>query len=183
MAGEWRTVRLEEIASTDRKGFAMGPFGSNIKSENYKATGIPVLRGVNLGESGFLSNDLVYLSEEKAEELKNSQAFPGDLVFVAQGTVGKVGLVPNQRQFQKTVLSQNLMKFSCDRVKADPRFFYYFFVSSEGQHTIMSRVNPTGVPCISRPLSSLKDFVVPFPPLAAQRAIASVLARSTIRLS
>jgi len=175
MAGEWPTVRLEEIAATDRKGFAMGPFGSNIKSENYQPTGVPVLRGVNLGESGFLSDDLVYLSEGKAEKLKNSQAFPGDLVFVAQGTVGKVGLVPDQQRFQKTVLSQNLMKFSCDRSKADPRFFYYFFVSAEGQHTIMSHVNPTGVPCISRPLSSLKEFTVPLPPLTEQRAIAQVL--------
>jgi type I restriction enzyme S subunit len=175
MPAEWPTVRLEEIASTDRKGFAMGPFGSNIRSENYQQAGIPVLRGVNLGEAGFIHDDLVFLSEQKAEELKNSQAFPGDVIFVAQGTVGKVGLVPNHPRFQKTVLSQNLMKFSCDRSKCDPRFFYYFFVSTEGQHTIRSRVNPTGVPCISRPLSSLKEFEVPLPPLAEQKAIAAVL--------
>jgi len=175
MPAEWPTVRLEEIASTDRKGFAMGPFGSNIRSENYQQAGVPVLRGVNLGEAGFIHDDLVFLSEQKAEELKNSQAFPGDVIFVAQGTVGKVGLVPNHPRFQKTVLSQNLMKFSCDRSKCDPRFFYYFFVSAEGQHTIRSRVNPTGVPCISRPLSSLKEFEVPFPPLVEQKAIAAVL--------
>jgi type I restriction enzyme S subunit len=175
MPAEWPTVRLEEIASTDRKGFAMGPFGSNIRSKNYQQAGIPVLRGVNLGEAGFIHDDLVFLSEQKAEELKNSQAFPGDVIFVAQGTVGKVGLVPNHPRFQKTVLSQNLMKFSCDRSKCDPRFFYYFFVSTEGQHTIRSHVNPTGVPCISRPLSSLKEFEVPLPPLVEQKGIASVL--------
>jgi hypothetical protein len=79
MAAEWPMVRLEEFGATDRKAFAMGPFGSNIRSENYKPTGIPVLRGVNLGADGSLDGELVYLSEAKAEELKNSQAFPGDL--------------------------------------------------------------------------------------------------------
>jgi type I restriction enzyme S subunit len=175
MPAKWPTVRLQEIASTDRKGFAMGPFGSNIRSENYQQAGVPVLRGVNLGETGFIHDDLVFLSEQKAEQLKNSQAFPGDVIFVAQGTVGKVGLVPNHPRFQKTVLSQNLMKFSCDRSKCDPRFFYYFFISADGQHTIRSHVNPTGVPCISRPLSSLKQFEVPFPPLSTQKSIAAVL--------
>jgi type I restriction enzyme, S subunit len=175
MASEWPRVRLETIAASDRKGFAMGPFGSNIKSENYQPNGVPVLRGVNLGDGGFSGNDLVFLSEKKAEELRNSQAFPYDLVFVAQGTVGKVGLVPNTARFQKTVLSQNLMKFSCDSAKADSRFLYYFFISSDGQQTIRSRVNPTGVPCISRPLSSLKEFEVTLPPLAEQKAIAGIL--------
>jgi len=176
MAGEsWSNVRLEAIAATDRKGFAMGPFGSNIKSENYRPTGIPVLRGVNLGDGAFSGGDLVFLSEEKAAELHNSQAFPGDLVFVAQGTVGSVGIVPDVPRFQKSVLSQNLMKFSGDRAKVDSRFLYYFFISAAGQQTIRSRVNSTGVPCISRPLSSLKEFEVPLPPLAEQKAIAAVL--------
>lgn len=175
MASEWETVRLEDIAATDRRGFAMGPFGSNIKSVNYKPYGIPVLRGVNLSETGFSGSELVYISEEKAEELKNSQAFPGDLVFVAQGTVGKVGLVPDLPGFRKTVLSQNLMKFSCDFEKADPRFLYFFFTSFAGKQMIMSHVNPTGVPCISQPLSSLKKFEVPLPPLPEQKAIAQIL--------
>src|SRR5438132_13303268 len=154
MVAEWPVVCLEEVASTDRKGFAMGPFGSNIRSENYQRSGVPVLRGVNLGSDGSIDGELVYLSAAKAEELKNSQALPGDLVFVAQGTVGRVGLVPDETRFQKIVLSQNLMKFSCDRSKCDPRFLYYYFISADGQHTISSHVNPTGVPCISQPLSS-----------------------------
>lgn len=171
----WPTVNLESISATDKRSFAMGPFGSNIKSENYKLSGVPVLRGVNFTANGFSAKDLVFLSEEKADELVASQAYPDDLVFVAQGTVGKLGLVPDEPRFQKTVLSQNLMKFACDRTKAHPRFLYYFFISNEGQQVILSRANTTGVPCISRPLSSLKLFEVPLPSLSEQCAIASVL--------
>ena len=176
MAGEsWPTVNLESIAASDKRAFAMGPFGSNIKSENYMPTGVPVLRGVNLTANGFSAKDLVFLSADKADELAASQAYPDDLVFVAQGTVGKLGLVPDEPRFQKTILSQNLMKFACDHTKAHPRFLYYFFISNEGQQVILSRVNTTGVPCISRPLSSLKLFEVPLPPLPVQRGIAGVL--------
>ncbi len=176
MADDWGIVSLEEIAASDgRRAFAMGPFGSNIKSENYQPNGVPVIRGVNLLLTGFSADDLVFLSEEKAADLQSSQAFPDDLVFVAQGTVGRVGVIPRKARFAKVVLSQNLMKFTCDRAKADPRFVYYFFTSREGQHEIRSHVNPTGVPCISRPLSSLKGFQIPLPPLAEQRAIANIL--------
>lgn len=171
----YKKVQLLEIGAKTRKAFAMGPFGSNIKQEYYQPQGIPVVRGVNLGDGPFRSADFVYLSPDKANELRASWAFPSDLVFVAQGTVGKVGIIPGESQEPFYVLSQNLMKFSCDTKKACPLYLYYYFVSHIGQHEILSYVNPTGVPCISQPLSSLKKFQVPLPSLPQQKVIAHVL--------
>lgn len=140
---------LEQIAAHGNRAFAMGPFGSNIRSENYRPAGIPVIRGVNLSDIEglpFTSDDFVFVSEEKADDLLAANAFPGDLVFVAQGNVGKVGLVPANRGYDRYVLSQNLMKVTVDTTIADPRFVYYCFRSPAGQHEILSRVNSTGVP-------------------------------------
>jgi type I restriction enzyme S subunit len=110
MAAEWFSSSLEELASKESRSFAMGPFGSNIRSENYQKTGVPVIRGTNLSERGgpqFISDDFVFLSEDKANQLSSSTALSDDLVFVAQGTVGKVGLVPRSN-FPRYILSQNL---------------------------------------------------------------------------
>lgn len=179
MAGEWTSAQLKDIAAQSDRAFAMGPFGSNIRAENYRESGVPVIRGTNLGEAGeapFMPYDFVFLSEEKADELSSSSAVPKDIVFVAQGTVGKVGIVPTNTPYRRFVLSQNLMKVTVNPERADPRFVFYFFRSPAGQHEIMSRVNPTGVPCISKPLTSLRQFGIRLPDdVAEQRAIARIL--------
>ena len=46
-------IKLSDIAINERKAFAMGPFGSNIKAENYVDEGIPVIRGVNIKDDKF----------------------------------------------------------------------------------------------------------------------------------
>lgn len=154
----------------------MGPFGSRIRKENYRPFGVPVIRGINLDAEQFLDDGFVYLSEEKAAELESSHAFPHDIIFVAQGTIGRVGIIPKSPRYERYVLSQNLMKLTCDKSKADPVFVFYYFRSPYGQHEILSHANPTGVPCISRPLTSLRSFRVPLPPLVGQRAMAQMLA-------
>jgi len=68
------------------------------------------------------------------------------------------------------------MKVTVDYNRADPRFVFYFYRSILGQHEIMSRVNPTGVPCISKPLTSLRQFRIRLPSdVNDQRAIAHIL--------
>ncbi len=153
----------------------MGPFGSKIKKENYRPVGVPVIRGTNLDAERFLDDGFVFVSEDKADELSSSVALPGDIVFAAQGTIGRVGIVPKDARYGKYLLSQNLMKVTCDSDRFDPLYVFYYFRSPRGQHEILSYANTTGVPCISRPLTSLRSFRVTHPPLSDQRVISSIL--------
>jgi type I restriction enzyme, S subunit len=177
--GEWTHATLQQVAVSSARAFSMGPFGSNIRAENYQKNGVPVIRGTNLSEPGgrqFISEGFVYLTEAKADELSSSTAYPNDLIFVAQGTVGKVGIVPTSTPYRRFILSQNTMKVTLNPERADPHFVYYFFRSNLGQHEITSRVNPTGVPCISKPLASLREFGINLPTdIDEQRAIAAIL--------
>src|ERR1019366_7961630 len=49
---------------------AIGPFGSRITKDNFVADGVPVIRGNNLSD-GFLDDDFVFLTPEKADELRS----------------------------------------------------------------------------------------------------------------
>ena len=170
MAGEWKDVSMQDIATK----IAMGPFGSDIKTDNFVPSGVPIIRGGNLTSGRFHGEGFVYLTEEKADDLLNSNAFPGDIVFTHRGTLGQVGLVP-ESPFKRYVVSQSQMKLSCDRKLADPVFIYYFFKSPGGQHALLENTSQTGVPAISRPVTSLKAIRLSLPPLAEQKAIAAVL--------
>ena len=153
----------------------MGPFGSDITTDNFVDNGVPVIRGVNLSSGRFHDSGFVYLTEQKADQLRGANALAGDLVFTHRGTLGQVALIPPSEIYARYVISQSQMKLSCDTSKVDPLFLYYYFRSPMGQHALLANISTTGVPAISRPLSSLKAIRVPWPPLQEQRAIAHIL--------
>jgi type I restriction enzyme S subunit len=154
----WRVVRIEEIA--DR--IAMEPFGSRIKTDNFVDSGVPVIRGGNL-VNGFNESDFVYITEEKADDLKSSNAFPEDIIFTHRGTLGQVGFIPTNSQYPRYVVSQNQMLLSVNKKLVSSRYVYRFFCSKGGLNAILANTNTTGVPSIGRPTTTLKSIQLVIP--------------------
>jgi len=175
MVGEWLTATVDEIKAPGAHSIAMGPFGSNITTDNFVPSGVPVIRGLNLNTERFNDDGFVFLTEGKADELRSANAFPGDLVFTHRGTLGQVGIIPRNARYPRYVVSQSQMKLTCDPQKTNPLFVFYYFRSPSGQHALLANTSTTGVPAISRPLTSLKSLRIPLPPLSEQRAIAHTL--------
>ncbi|MCT2195996.1 restriction endonuclease subunit S [Paenibacillus sp. p3-SID1389] len=175
MSFEWKIKKVDEIKADISNAIAMGPFGSNIKTENFVARGVPVIRGINLSKGKLYEEEYVYITEEKADELKSSNAFPGDLVFTHRGTLGQVGIIPFNSKYRRYVVSQSQMKLTCNTKKVNPLFVYYFFKSNIGQHALLMNTSTTGVPAISRPVTSLKNIEIPLPALDEQQRIVDIL--------
>src|SRR5712691_1413382 len=134
---KWEIIKVEQLAAKTRHSLAMGPFGSRITKDNFVDAGVPVIRGTNISDGRFDHRDLVFLTEEKADELAASNAFPDDLVFTHRGTLGQVGLIP-RGHYPRYVVSQSQMKLTCDQTKVLPMFLYYYFRSELGLHELLS---------------------------------------------
>lgn len=67
-----------------------GPFGSMLKSNAYQATGIPFIRIENIKDGFYINNsDIIYISPEDNERIKNSELSQGDIVLSKVGnTIG-----------------------------------------------------------------------------------------------
>ena len=175
MSNGWMENKIVDILATKRNAISMGPFGSNIKKENFVSNGVPVIKGGNLTDGYLIEDNFDFLTEEKADELRTSMAFRGDIVITHRGTIGQVGLVPEDSKYEKYIVSQSQLKFSLDTQKADPYFVFYFFKTRVGQYRLLQNASQVGVPAIARASSSVKDILIPTPPLLEQKRIASLL--------
>ena len=157
---------------------AMGPFGSNIKTDCFIEEGIPVLNGDNI--PGYLLSEKAfrYVDEEKAYELRNSIAHSGDIVITHRGTLGQVALIPDKTKFSEYVISQSQFMFTCDQSKILPEYVLFYFHTDAGSRRLLANDNTTGVPSIAKPTRYIKALHIPIPPIDMQHQWAVLVRKS-----
>ena len=175
MDSKWPEVSIEEIKASSRNAIAMGPFGSRIKAENFVEDGVPVIKGGNLTGDFIVEDKFDFLSEEKADELKASNAFRRDIVITHRGTIGQVGIIPDDSKFERYVVSQSQLKVTLDKEKVNPYFIYYFLRSPVGQHRLLMNASQVGVPAIAQASTSVKSIMVPYPEKEIQNKIVEII--------
>lgn len=118
---------IEDFLATDRKGMSTGPFGTMIKKHEHKSSGVPMLGIENIGEGKFVDGNKIFVTEEKAKELKSFALIAGDIIISRSGTVGEICAVPVH--MEGALLSTNLMRVSLNQKKVMPEYFIYLFQS------------------------------------------------------
>lgn len=166
----WCVTRLGELCER----VSMGPFGSDIKTSNFVPEGVPIIRGGNL-TSGFIGGKFVFLTETKADELRNANARAGDIVITHRGTLGQVGLIPENSRYPRYVVSQSQMVLTVKTERTTSRFIYEFLRSPIGQQALLANTSQVGVPAIARPTTSVKAIILVAPPLKLLHAFESVV--------
>ncbi|KEQ56395.1 Type-1 restriction enzyme StySJI specificity protein [Marine Group I thaumarchaeote SCGC AAA799-N04] len=164
----WKCYHTDEIKK-EKKGIVSGPFGSNIGSRFFQTIGIPVIRGNNLtiGKEEFIDAGFVYITQEKAEELKNCQAIQGDIVFTAVGTLGQVGIIPIYSKYEKYVISNKQLRLRIATDIATPFYCYYWYSYPDVSNFIINQNKGTSVPLIN--LQVLKSIPIIIPPLTKMK--------------
>ncbi|MCA1695130.1 MAG: restriction endonuclease subunit S, partial [Actinobacteria bacterium] len=146
----WQIKRIAGIAGSERNAVTGGPFGSKLGRKDYVEAGVPVLRGANLRlHGGFDEADLVFVSNEKAEELRACLARRGDIVVTQRGTLGQVGLISDRSRFDRYLLSQSQMKITVDSAKSASEFVYAQLRSKASTDRFIAQAMTSGVPHVN----------------------------------
>lgn len=122
-----RFTPIEELLVADRKGMSTGPFGTMLKKHEHKTTGVPMLGIENIDSGKFIDGNKIFVTPEKAAELKSFALKSGDIIISRSGTVGELCVVPPR--MEGALLSTNLMRVSLDCQKVLPEYFIYLFQS------------------------------------------------------
>jgi type I restriction enzyme S subunit len=171
---DWVGCRLADIAAPLKNALVGGPFGSDLVSSDYVASGVPVIRGENLSHGRWVSGDFVFVSEPKAATLAANTAGAWDLVFTQRGAnhYRQVALVPPSVK-RRMLISQSQMKLTPNTSIVDPLFIYYVFRAPDQQEYLRRNAIQTGVPHTN--LGILRSVPLRLPPLYEQRRVAEIL--------
>ena len=171
----WRWTTLQEVSAPSGRPIVSGPFGSNIGRRFFVEEGVPVIRGNNLriDMTRFVDDGFVFVTDQKANELGNCDALPGDLIFTAAGSLGQVGIVPSEAEYERYIISNKQLRARVNELVVDPLFAFYWFSSPHMVAYIQQRNTGSSVPLIN--LSVLRSLPILLPPLSEQRAIAHIL--------
>lgn len=167
-----KMLPIAEILTKTRKGMSTGPFGTMIKKSDHKATGVPMLGIENIGRGQFVDGNKIYVTAEKAEELKAFCLKAGDIIISRSGTVGEICAVPERAE--GSLLSTNLMRVSLDNtmIRSD-----YFIALFQSKGIVLDQVKELCKGSTRDFLNQtiLKQIVFPVPSMEKQEEIVSII--------
>lgn len=102
-----------------------GPFGSQLHEEDYVKEGIPIVTVEHLGDIGFTTQNLPFVSEQDAERLSKYTLNEGDIVFSRVGAIDRC--VFTKKEQVGWLFSGRCIRVRCDSSKVNPRYLSYYF--------------------------------------------------------
>ena len=152
------------------KGYIRGPFGSALRRQELKESGIPVYEQQQAidGHRKFR----FFIDKTKYEELKRFAVKNNDLIISCSGTVGRISVIENGDPLG--IISQALLIL---RPRIDyllPRFLYYFLLSPQGQTELLN-ASHGAVQLNIAPRAVVEKIRTPVPSIKEQGRIVEIL--------
>jgi type I restriction enzyme S subunit len=170
MREDWIEVELGELTENPKNDIVDGPFGSNLKSDEYVDSGIPVFKIQNIKANRFVDKNIHYVTPQKSEELKRHTFKKGDLIITKLGDpLGLCCKVPEKYEFG--VIVADLIRFRpSDKIVFD-KYLIYGINSILIQQQFKEITKGTTRPRVN--LTIVRSLKFPLAPLPEQRAIAA----------
>jgi type I restriction enzyme S subunit len=171
---DWCIKRIEELTPVGKQyGIVDGPFGSNLKTEHYRKSGIPIVTSGYVTEGRFIADEYLYVDKEKFKQEKRSAVRGGDIVMAKIGArCGASAILPADHP--ESILSGNALKITIDEDRFST-FFIWQILWDLYVKGSLELLRTTGAqPAIS--MANLKKYQIAIPAnKSEQTIIASVL--------
>ena len=168
MASEWAKVRLGSLSEVITKGTTPTSLGYR-----FTETGINYVKSESVTFDGWIDRSkFARIDSETHNALKRSQLKEGDVLFSMAGIyIGKTAVVPKDILPANTNQAVGIVRL--DQTRAHPRFIDYFIRNPSYNLFLNNLVSQSAQPNLN--LTEIGNLPIGLPPLAEQKAIASIL--------
>jgi type I restriction enzyme S subunit len=162
----WRVTTIDSINS-DGDPICYGV----LKPGPDTSGGIPLIKIEDLESNKLAPPDSVHhISEDLHEEFSRSKISGGEVLISVQGTIGRVGIVPDD--YPEANISRTVARITPNE-QADPVWLKNFLLSNESR--IFMEIVSSGSTRSSLNIGTLRNMKAFVPPLPEQRRIADIL--------
>ena len=172
----WVTRRLKNFLDSVPHSIVDGPFGSDLKSDEYTDTGVPVTQLNNIKEGFHRVDSFKFVSESKAAQLSSHFVFPGDLLMAKMMPAGRTCIASSA--YPKYLLSSDSIRIVIDS-SVDRRFVCY---AANCYCLAECELKSSGVTRIRINLSIVRNLSFVLPSLQEQKKIADYLDQKTAEI-
>jgi type I restriction enzyme S subunit len=164
----WALVELKDLVENPKKDIVDGPFGSNLKANEYTASGVPVFKIQNIKANQFINKNISYIKKEKAKELHRHSFKSGDLIITKLGNpLGLCCKVPDTYSYG--IIVADLMRFRPSIERVFDKYIIHAINSFFIQNQFKVITKGTTRPRVN--LTIVRNIKVPYPPLPEQHQI------------
>lgn len=160
----WKTVPVGALCSSAFDG----PFGSKLKSDDYTAEGVRVVRLENIGHLSFIGEKKTFISVAKHAELSKNTLRTGDILF-SSFVDEEIRVCRLPKSEEVFINKADCFCLRIDDTTANPSFVMYALAAKHTYQRIRESVHGATRPRIN--LGFLKSFEIELPPQAEQTEI------------
>ena len=149
-----------------------GPFGSDLKVDEYVPDGVPLIRVSNCRTGRIqVDDELVYITEEKHRQIIRSEVLPGDVLLTKAGAIlGYSAVFPPE--LTKGNITSHLASIRPTK-NVEPRFLSEFLMSKIGIQQIYRWGNKSTRPELNT--DEVRAIEVVLPPIAKQKSLVAAM--------
>ncbi len=162
----WQRKTVEELIP--KGGIFDGPFGSNLKSDDYTKSGVRVIRLENIGQLRFIGEKETFISREKYETLKKHTVDEGDIIF-ASFIADEVRACVLPKLSTKAIAKADCFCLRPKPELVDRQYLVFQLISQKSYNTLVEEVHGATRPRINT--TQLRKLEVRVCPLPEQREI------------
>ncbi|GAA4619418.1 hypothetical protein GCM10023195_87780 [Actinoallomurus liliacearum] len=165
----WQTKPLETFCEV-----TAGPSGGAARTRRRTGTGgarVPLIVPKNIVEGRIVAEKPAYVSEEKAERLRNYRLEPGDVVGVRTASIGRYALVGAEH-------AGSLFNTACLRIRPDKEHVYPGYLLHYLRNPLVREwVEQNSLKSTIRSINTetIRQLPLVLPPMPVQESIGGVL--------
>ncbi|MGC7890742.1 restriction endonuclease subunit S [Vibrio anguillarum] len=175
----WTLKPLGLMAEQTKTAFVDGPFGSDLKSNEYQDNGVPLIQLNNIAVGEHKLKNMKFVTEEKKQQLSRHIAKPGDIVIAKMADpVARAAAV--KADYNEYIIVADCVKLTIDTSIANRSFVIYAINSKEVNASAV--LVSTGTTRVRINLTELKKLQLPYPSMEEQQNIANFLDHETAKI-
>lgn len=179
LPAHWQEKRLGFLSMQTKNAFVDGPFGSDLKSDDYLDEGVPLIQLNNIRDGKHILRNMKFISDNKKKDLIRHLALPQDIVIAKMADpVARSAVVSGE--FKEYVIVADCVKLTPNLKLVDLNFLIWAINSDCVREN--AELVSTGTTRIRINLGELKKLKVPYPSLSEQIQICTFLDHETAKI-